>query len=202
MATVTIPDSPTPWTPPYPVYRFTVDQYHRMVDTGILTKDDRVELLEGWIVPKMPHNPPHDGTVWLVQTALLPRLPKGWILRVQSSITTSDSEPEPDVVVARGPGLRYFTAHPQPKEIALVVEVADTTLNQDRDEKGRLYAQARIPIYWIVNLPDTKIEVYTEPKTGRRAGYRKCRAYTFGKPLPLVIDSHEVAQIDLHELLA
>jgi Uma2 family endonuclease len=201
MATATIPESPIPWTPPFPVYRFTVEQYHRMIETGVLTENDRVELLEGWVVPRMPHNPPHDGTVWLVQTALLPRLPKAWILRVQSAITTADSEPEPDLAVARGPGLRYFTIHPRPKDVSLVIEVSDTTLIHDREEKGRLYAQARIPVYWIVNLPETKIEVYTEPRSGRRAGYRQCKEYVAGKLLPLIINGEEIAKIDLHELL-
>jgi Uma2 family endonuclease len=192
----------TPWVPPYPIYRFTVKQYHRMIETGILTADDQVELLEGWVVPKMPHNPPHDGTGWLVQTALLSRLPKGWILRVQSAITTIDSQPEPDLVIARGPGMRYFSSHPEPKEIALVVEVSDTTLDRDRDEKARLYARARIPIYWIVNLPESKVEVYTEPRYGRRPSYRHREELSPPFLLPLVIDGREVARLDLHEILA
>jgi Uma2 family endonuclease len=173
-----------------------------MIETGILTADDQVELLEGSIVPKMPHNPPHDGTVWPVQTALLSRLPKGWILRVQSAITTTDSQPEPDLVIARGPGLRYFTSHPEPKEVALVVEVSDTTLDQDRDEKARLYARARIPIYWIVNLVEEQVEVYTEPRPGRRPSYRHREDFAPPNELPLVIDGREVAHIDLHEILA
>lgn len=201
MATMTTPRT-TPWVPPYPIYRFTVKQYQRMIETGILTGDDQVELLEGWIVPKMPHNPPHDGTVWLVQTALLSRLPKGWILRVQSAITTTDSQPEPDLVIARGPGMRYFSSHPEPKEIALVVEVSDTTLDQDRTEKARLYARARIPIYWIINLPEERVEVYTEPRYGRRPSYRRHEEFAPPFLLPLVIDGREVARIDLHEILA
>jgi Putative restriction endonuclease len=192
----------TPWVPPYPIYRFTVKQYHRMIETGILTGDDQVELLEGWIVPKMPHNPPHDGTVWLVQTALLSRLPKGWILRVRSAITTTDSQPEPDLVIARGPGMRYFSSHPEPKEIALVIEVSDTTLDHDRTEKARMYARAHIPIYWIVNLPEERVEVYTEPRYGRRPSYRRREDFTPPLKLPLVIEGREVARIDLHEILA
>lgn len=202
MATATAARVTLPWVPPYPVYRFTVEQYHRMIETGILTTNDRVELLEGWIVPKMPHNPPHDGTVWLVQTALLPRLPAGWILRIQSATTTPDSEPEPDVVVARGPGQRYFTSHPEPKDIGLVVEVSDTTLHEDRDQKGRLFARARIPVYWIINLPESKVEVYTEPRAGKRPAYRQRKDYTVPHPLPLVLDGRMVARIDLYELLA
>lgn len=189
------------WAPPFPVYRFTVEQYHRMIETGILTEGDRVELLEGWIVPKMPHNPPHDGTIWLLQTHLLKRLPSEWILRVQSAITTADSEPEPDLVVARGPGLRYFTTHPEPKDIALVVEVADTTLAEDRERKGRLYARARIPVYWVVNLPEHQIEVYTQPRAGRSPAYRERQDYRAPRPLPLVLGGSKVAQFDMHDLM-
>jgi hypothetical protein len=133
---------------------------------------------------------------------LLSRLPAGWILRVQSAITTQDSEPEPDIVVARGPGLRYFSSHPQPKDIGLVIEVSDTTLNEDREVKGRLYARARLPIYWIVNLPDGRIEVYTDPRSGKKPAYRSRSDYAVPQSLPLILEGHEVAGIDTRELLA
>lgn len=201
MATATVHEPASFWVPPFPVYRFTVDQYHRMIAAGILTENDRVELLEGWIVPRMPHNPPHDGTVWLVQTTLLSRLPADWILRVQSAITTQDSEPEPDVVVARGPGMRYFTTHPRPDDVALVVEVADATLLADREGKGRLYARARIPTYWLINLPESQIEVYTQPKVGRRPSYRQRQDYTPRHSIPLVIGGEEVARLPVRDLL-
>jgi len=201
MATATSVLTADAWTPPFPVYRFTVEQYHRMIRTGILTEDDRVELLEGWIVPKMPHNPPHDGTIWIAQTALLARLPPGWILRVQSAITTPDSEPEPDLVIARGPGKRYLTVHPEPKEIALVIEVSDTTLTDDREAKGRLYARARLPVYWIINLPDSKIEVYTEPKAGKRAAYRQRQEYSVPLSVPLILGETKAGKVAVRELL-
>src|SRR5579862_9140639 len=83
--------------PPFPVRPFTVDEYHRMIDADVLDEGDAVELLEGWIVPKMPRNPPHDATIGLADDALRIRLPAGWHVRLQSAITTSDSEPEPDL---------------------------------------------------------------------------------------------------------
>src|SRR5215831_15286794 len=82
---------------PYPVRRFTVGEYHRMIQAGILTEDDPVELLEGWIVPKMPHTPPHDRTIQMGNKRTGRRLPPGWDIRVQSAISTADSEPEPDL---------------------------------------------------------------------------------------------------------
>lgn len=97
-----------------PVRRFSVDEYHRMIQAGILTEDDAVELLEGWIVPKMPRNPPHDGTIQIADEVLRPRLPAGWQLRIQSALTMPDSEPEPDLVVVRGDARTYLNRHTRP----------------------------------------------------------------------------------------
>src|SRR4051812_17926800 len=88
-------------------YLFTVEQYHHMIRHGILKEDDPVELVEGWVVKKMPHNPPHDGIVWILQSTLELLVAPHWIVRTQSAITTRDSEPEPDIVVARAPGSQY-----------------------------------------------------------------------------------------------
>ncbi len=129
---------------------------------GLLTEEDRVELLEGWIVPKMNHNPAHDGTIDLIEDALRGHLPTGWRIRIQSAITTADSEPEPDLAIVRGPANRYLQAHPTAPDIALIIEVADTSLSRDL-AKGRLYARESIVEYWIVNLVDRRIERYTSP---------------------------------------
>src|SRR5688572_3142360 len=111
---VAVLTSPPPPPPPYQ-RPFTVDEYHRLIETGVLKEDDPVELLEGWIVFKMPRNPPHDTTIDTVQEALRQKLqPPAWRVRVQSAITTSDSEPEPDVVVAAGPPSRYLKRHAGP----------------------------------------------------------------------------------------
>jgi Uma2 family endonuclease len=157
------PSNPNLQPPPFPVRRFTVAEYHQMIQTGILNEEDHVELLEGWIVPKMARNPPHDSVLDQAQEVIRARLPQGWRLWVQSAITTADSEPEPDLAVVPGPASRYRTRHPEPPEVALVVEVAESTLAHDRLAKGRLYARAGLPLYWIVNLVDTQLEVYTDP---------------------------------------
>lgn len=78
------------------VARFSVARYQRMIETGILTPDDRVELLENYLVLKTPHNPPHDGTIDLIKAAIGPKLPAGWLLRVQQTVVLPDSQPEPD----------------------------------------------------------------------------------------------------------
>src|SRR5947209_5857500 len=142
MSTISPPTSLLPQPPSLPVRRFTVDEYHRMIQAAILTEDDPVELLEGLVVPKMPHNPPHDGTIDLAQEVIQGRLPAGWRVRVQSAITTGDSEPEPDLAVVAGPASRYLDHHPGVREIAVLMEVADTTLSRDRQDKYLIYAHA------------------------------------------------------------
>jgi Uma2 family endonuclease len=184
-----------------PMYRLTVEQYHRMIDSAILTKYDRVELLEGWMVAKMTHNPPHDVTISLLQGEFATRVSATWLVRVQSAITTNDSEPEPDVAVVRGPARRYARAHPGPRDIGLLVEVAETSLIADRILKAQIYARARIPVYWIVNLPESKIEVYTQPRSGKSPGYRQRTDYARNQDVPLVLDGHEIGKIPVRDLL-
>src|SRR5205085_1775955 len=98
---ITLPPTMNLAPPPFPVRRFTVDEYHRLIQSGILGEDERVELLEGWIVPKMPRNSRHDGTIDFVARALGLCLPSGRWCRTQEAITTVDSEPEPDLAVVR-----------------------------------------------------------------------------------------------------
>jgi len=182
--------------------RFTVDEYHRMIETDILNEMDRVELLEGYVVLKMPRNPPHDGTIQSVRKQLAHGLPSGWDVHIQSAITLSDSEPEPDLVVARGNERSYFTRHPGPADVGLVVEVADTSINRDRDDKGRIYARAGIPIYWIVNLVDVRLEVFTAPSGPTASpGYGQRVDYDPAASVPFVLDGVTVTVLAVRELL-
>jgi Putative restriction endonuclease len=182
--------------------RFTVDEYHRMIEAGILTEDDPVELLGGWIVLKMPHNPPHDNALELADEAIRARLPTGWRLRIQSAIITTDSEPEPDLAVVRGTARVRQGRHPGPADIGLLLEVADSTLLSDGQDKGPLYAAAGIGCYWILNLVDRQVEVYTDP-TGPDANpvYRRRQDYRPGDAVPLVLDGQQVVQIPVADLL-
>lgn len=152
-----------PTDPPPPFKRFTVDEYRQMAEAGILTENDRVELLEGWIISKMTLNPPHNGALDLLEQAIGELVPDGWRMRSQRPITTSDSEPEPDLTVVRG-NVRSFTArNPRPDEIGLLVEIADSTLATDRGIKARLYARAGVSVYWIINLKDRQLELHSDP---------------------------------------
>lgn len=146
-----------------PHWRLSVAQYHRMIAAGILTSDDPIELLNGWLIQKMTKNPPHRIATRLVREALEAVIPKDWYVETQEPITLTDSEPEPDVAIIRGNTRDYQDCHPGPENVGLIVEVADSTLDRDRTIKQIVYANAGIDTYWIVNLVDCQLEVYTKP---------------------------------------
>src|SRR5207253_8662178 len=106
------------------IARFSVARYQRMIETGILTSEDKVELLENYVVLKMPRNPPHDSTIQQTLEKLFPYRPAGWGLRVQSAIVLSDSQPEPDIAFVRGSAADYKTRHPSAADVGLLIEVA------------------------------------------------------------------------------
>ncbi len=172
-----------------------------MAEAGVLTEDDRVELLEGWITPKMTHNPPHDGTLCMVEEALRARLMKGWSIRIQSAMTTADSEPEPDIAVVRGTGRDYMRRHPDAADVGLVVEIADSSLPRDR-EKVRIYARAGVPVYWIVNLIDERVEVYESPSgPGDQPSYRQSAVYARGERVAVSCEGLAPGELNVNDLL-
>ena len=188
--------------PPEPVGRLSVSQYHEMITAGILTHDDPVELLEGWLVAKMVKNPPHSTARHRTTKALEQILPSGWHVRSQEPITLSDSEPEPGVAVVRGDTGQYERSHPRPDDVALVVEVADASLDRDRSIKKRIYARAGIPVYWIVNLRERRIEVCTAPSGPMEVpDYRQQEFFADGSDVPLTIGAHGVGRIPVAALL-
>jgi Uma2 family endonuclease len=191
-----------PPVPPEPIWRLSVEQYHEMIDAGILDEDDPVELLEGWLIPKMPKNPPHSFTTDLTREALARMLPTGWYVRGQEPITTEDSEPEPDVALIRGERRDYLERHPGPDDVALVIEVSDSTISRDRGLKKQIYARAGIQIYWIINLLENQIEVYTEP-TGEaeEPDYQRRQDYFPDDEIPVVIEGREVGRLAAREVL-
>jgi Uma2 family endonuclease len=182
--------------------RFTVDEYHKLIEVGILTEDDNLELLDGYLVHKMSRNPPHDATIQKAMKRLFRALPPDWDLRIQSAVTLTESEPEPDLAVVLGDETRYLTRHPGPGDIGLVIEVAEATLAGDRADKGRIYAQAAIPCYWIMNLVDGQVEVYTGPSGPTAAPeYAQRHDLRLGADVALVLDGAVAASIPVRELL-
>jgi len=189
--------------PPMPLRRFTVEEYRRFGEVGVLTADDRVELLDGWIVEKMVHNPRHDATVDKAHQSIRALLSSSWRVRVQSAIATDRSEPEPDLAVVRAAADWYATRHPGADDIALLVEVADTSLARDRDVKLSVYARAGIPLYWIVNLLDDRVEVYAGATgLGDSARFATRRDFSRGERVPLTIGGLALGELAVGDLLA
>ena len=184
-------------TPPAP-HRFSVEQYQRMIEAGVFSDDDKVELLEGYLVTKMPRNPPHENAIQRFNRTLSRITPDEWQLRCQSSIACSDSQPEPDFAIVKGDDQTFALRHPGPAEIGLAIEVSDSSLTRDRIDKARIYARAGIVEYWIVNLVDRQIEVHTLPVGD---GYTNVQNYSTGQSLPLTLDGVVVATIAVDALL-
>lgn len=185
------------------MHRFTVDEYHHMIDAGIFARNHRVEFLDGWVVDKMPQNPPHTRSVSRINLWLLDLLPKAdWTLRMQFPVTLAISEPEPDIAIARGPNTLFDLRHPGPQDIAQIIEVSDSSLLYDREEKGPIYAAAKIPHYWIVNLIDGCVECYSRPQAGRRPAYRTVKTYTKNDLLLLVLDGKKYGELAVSELMS
>jgi Uma2 family endonuclease len=181
---------PTPYfeAPREPVRKFSVDEYHRMIASGILAENNSVELLDGWIVSKSPHNPLHVSTVQRINNRLRAHLPAGWDLRIQSAITLDESEPEPDVAVVYGDHATFRHRHPTPADLGLVIEVAESSLAQDRTDKYAIYARAGIANYWIVNLVDSRIEAFAQPRNAFQSHiYRKHSQFLTGESVPLTL---------------
>jgi Uma2 family endonuclease len=182
--------------------RFSVEEYHRLTQLGLLTEDDALELIEGYLVLKMPRNPPHDGTIHRAFKSLSRALPAGWDIRIQSAITLVDSEPEPDLAVVREDPTGYTTRHPTAADTGLLIEVSDSTLAGDRADKGRIYARADIPTYWIINLIDRQVEVYSAPFGPTTSpAYAQRQDYRDGDLVPLTLTGSATVSIPVRELL-
>ena len=184
-----------------PTFRFTVAQYQRMVAQGIISANARVELLHGEVVNKMARNPPHDTSLSLTQNELEAVFPPEWYIRVQMAVVLGKhSQPEPDLAVVLAPIKRYFKQHPVVKDIGILVEIADSSLLQDRRDKAPIYAGGRIPWFWIVNVASKTVEVYSDPKGGASPEYRKRQAYEIGEKVPAVLNGKVVGHVEVANL--
>jgi hypothetical protein len=187
--------------PPSPPRQFTVAEYHDMIAAGFFAKDERFELIDGWVVPMLTRTPAHNYCLEVASDVIRPLLPRRWRLRIHSAVTTNDSEPAPDIAVVRGPARRHLYRHPCPADIAMLIEIAESTLDLDRDVKGPMYARAQIAIYWIINLIDNQVEVYADPVGGRNARYRRGKVYGSNGAVPLVIVGKQVGRVAVRDLL-
>ncbi len=173
-------------------WRFTVDEYERMGQAGIIKDGARVELLDGEIVNMTPIGPVHAGAINRLTRLLVRRLGDSAIVSVQNPLRLAPySEPQPDIVVARPRADFYQLAHPTPDDVLLVIEVAESSLRTDRKDKTELYAYSHVPELWLANLAAREVTSYTEPEVGAYGVVRTARP---GESLtPYLIPSLSIA---------
>jgi Uma2 family endonuclease len=162
MTSLTAP--PTLALEPSRLKRLTVQDYHRMSELGILDPGERTELIAGQIVLMVAKGTPHVTSLHLLANDLRDRLENIALVRTQDPIHLDNySEPEPDLAIVQGTVLDYADRHPRPSDIHLLVEVADSTLKQDCEIKDKLYAQAGIADYWVVDLKNRQLHIFRNP---------------------------------------
>jgi Uma2 family endonuclease len=192
------PASPA-WIPS-PLYRFSLERYEELVDSGAFSKHDRFHLINGYLVAKMTQNPPHNMADDLCGESLQRVIPSGWYIRASRPVRIPSrvSKPEPDRAVVRGTIRDFARRDPDPPEIAMIVEVADSSLREDR-LLVQAYGGGGIAISWIINLVDRQVEVYTDPDP---SGYRSRTDHRPGQDVPVVIGGVEVGRIPVDDLLS
>ena len=190
--------------PPRSLYRMSLTKYDALIRSGAFTNRDRLVLIEGYLVEKMTQYPPHTIAQELSRAALQQVIPVGWHLRGEKPlrIPSRASMPEPDLIVARGEIRDYLRGDPEPDDVALVVEVSDSSLADDRSLMARVYGGGGVVRYWIINLVDRQVEVYSTPSGATEPiGFRHCEVYTIGQDVPVIIDGTEVGRIAVTELM-
>jgi len=175
---------------------FSVEDYHKLAEIGVLKEDDRVELIRGEIIDMPLIGPDHAGSVDELGDLFRVTFDRSVIIRTQNPLSlASGSEPEPDLAVVRRRDDHYRSGHPVAADVHLVIEVADSSLEYDRDTKALLYAEDGMLEYWLVNLVDDLILVYRDPSP---AGYRTVQALARGDVIrPLAFPDVAVAVSDV-----
>jgi Uma2 family endonuclease len=184
------------------LFRFTVEQYHQMRDLGFFVRYGREELIEGYVVLPEEQTPQAATSRHVMARRLDVLVGDGWRVRQVAGLTLTDSELAADVCVARGPSRTYVARHPGPADVGLVVEAVDVCLHLAQTMKARIYARAGITEYWIVNLPDHQVEVYTQP-SGPTAtpSYGEVQVHPAGSSVPLVLDGVNLGAIAVDDVI-
>lgn len=190
-----------------PIYRLNTRQFKEMIDAGIFRETDHVELIGGLLfknTDKMTKNDPRDSVVGQLAERLRRLLPSGFIVREEKSLELGpDSRLEPDLAVVRGAWADFRNRTPGAAEVALLIEVSDTTYAEDHGKKLRRYASAGILAYWIVRVRQQQIEIYTDPTgQGKPPGYQTRAVYTADQEVPVLIEGRELGRIPVKELLS
>jgi Uma2 family endonuclease len=177
-------------------HRFSVREYYRMAETGVLRPDARVELLNGEINDMSPIGPFHGGVTNYLTEIFITASHGRWQVSVQNPVRLDDySEPQPDLMLLKPAADFYRKRHPQPEDVYLLVEISDTTLARDLSEKLPAYGRAGIPEVWIVNLNEETVEVHREPHFAGYAAKSVLRAGEVAKPLAFPDFGVDVAEM-------
>lgn len=180
---------------PYQPMRVSVERYHELIERGFFTDNSAYELLEGVIVEKMTKHPAHVYATNKVRALIASLVSSDCHLRSQDPITLATSEPEPDLAVVSGTLEQFAAKHPSGRDVLLLVEVAESSLSTDRYKAG-IYAAAGVEAYWIVNLPQRTVEVYTSPvQEGAVWRYTKTRIYPETEKIPVELGDKLVGTI-------
>jgi Uma2 family endonuclease len=178
--------------------RITVDEYERIIASGSLNEPRKVELIDGYIVKKMAKSAEHGFSTKEVLKALEKLIPPGWTARQEEPVRIPMyDEPEPDITIDRGSDADYRHRIPHVSDVGLLVEVSRTNVRVNR-QQGIIYGRAGIPIYWIVNLVDRDVEVYTDPSP---TDYAVRTDFLSGQQVPVMIDGQRSGQITVDDIL-
>jgi Uma2 family endonuclease len=187
--------------------RLTADQYFRLTEVGFLGEKDPVFLWKGLLVVATTKGPSHCNALTALNTLLIRIVPAGWHVRPESPLVMVDAEegdsaPEPDLMLVRGTIRDYPDRLPSARDLGLVVEVSDTSLAEDQTEVLAAYAKHLIPVYWIINLPQRRIEVYTDPTGPADApDYRTRHHFGPSDKVPVVVAGQEIGRVNAGDIL-
>lgn len=179
-------------------HRFNVDEYHQMIEAGILTEDHRVELLEGVIVEMSPIGSRHRAVVTRLYELLSKCVPEGWHVACQQPMTLANSEPAPDLSIVKGKSLDYINHLPAAADVVLLVEVAETSLEIDLRQKSSIYGAAGVPEYWVVDVVGHRVHCLSGPQV---EGYDSKQLLDRNAQLRLELDKQRVGVLRVVDFL-
>jgi Uma2 family endonuclease len=179
----------------------TPKEFMEIVYQGTLPDMEKLELIRGRMVEKMPKNAPHEFALMMMMKLLFNLTHDKYCLRCQSSLILMDSVLEPDLALVIGPDRKYMVDHPTTADTLLVVEVSDSSLSFDLGDKLEAYALSKIREYWVVDIPNRQVHVFTQPKAGKKPGYKSRVDYGEKDTIPVVIASEHVGQLAVKEIL-
>jgi Uma2 family endonuclease len=186
--------------------RLTVSQYRRLHELGIVSSTQQVELLEGFLIENMPRNPRNNPATRAFEKSVSEQLPNGWVLLISRAIplceSKPESEPEPDYMIVRATADLDCKNSLRPDDIGVVVEIVGSYPPLERVDLGRIYARARIPVYWVFDFVAQIIEVFTQPSGPIDCPhYAKRDKYPVGSAVPVVLDGTTVGTIAVADVM-